>query len=67
MFIPKTANVKNGDNWLKIPFSEVKKYDEIQILDSEGKKFINQAGKSIFVVATEPFINDNGFWNVGIY
>lgn len=33
MFVPKMANVKNGDIWHKIPFSEVKKYDEIQILD----------------------------------
>ena len=41
--------------------------EDFQLVRINTKKFINQAGKSIFVVATEPFINNDGCWNVGIY
>jgi hypothetical protein len=53
------------EDWVDFKFKSLVKGDVFRIFDN-GELFVNSQGESEFIVAGDPYLNDDGIWQVDI-
>lgn len=56
-----------GEHWVSIAFSELKKWDSFKLFEADGTQVVDAKGHSIWVAASDPYIDAEGVLTIDTF